>query len=462
MPDLKANKQVIGWNTWASHLPKDYLAKYVLEAGCTQVALIDDCLPLAYHPLRSEESQRYMTDLYVRYMGQVVMSLGIESQLIIMSEHFDPMEFLRIASKLSLADVAHMLPKGKRNNFLNLGFDDLAHPVMEFYAHQLMSQTGAQTILRGTGQRSLTEHEVIQGVGYYLVDAESSTEQHVDRAIQYGKLSCDQAEYLRFVLSLWKRGHLLRGTSHVDQVSDLFATLPDTRRSLLEGLIQEFKLVRDSSLFVTGGVASRNGATLKDTDCLVLANQIHIPQGFFPIPEEIQKAFAKGEVQVVSLKARINGNEISLRFIHPTQLSTYFSCLDPVLVWRQSPLYTRGQTGESNVDIYGQLHWNDFGETDFPSGGSCYLQPRSANGLPLIDSTAHMILTSRMLTDNGCQAGCKLQLLSDLLGRYGNDVGSGGILDCISKIRPLNANMRDELTALLTIIDLSGNAQMMY
>ncbi len=53
-----------GWNTWASSLPKDYLLKYIIEAGDNQVVIIDDLLPLQYRN-RNKEEQKRVTDLYV-------------------------------------------------------------------------------------------------------------------------------------------------------------------------------------------------------------------------------------------------------------------------------------------------------------------------------------------------------------------------------------------------------------
>ncbi len=436
---MSIEDQTSGWCTWASSPPKDYLAKFVAAGGPVQTVIIDDVLPRAIHS-RCESSQNRRTNLYDRFIHGLGEKVDVDISVTPLSTLWNTADALAVMGRFTISQIIRAMPEPKRQNAQDLSAVDYYHGPIEQYTYDLLRNGGAQSIVRGSGQGSF----MLGNSGVVFVDAKASISDTLAKA--HGEKSSLAMDFL----TRWQRGRLLKGFTHETDFAKVLANVSPKEADIISRLVSITSSLPDTSMFLVGGSAQgeppRQG---RDIDTVVVTDRLFGIEGFDDIPESVKRLFALGEIPVVCLKSLHDGEvDTSVRIIRSELAHRYFDCTEPIPTWRQRPLSERGKLGENIIGLDGVERWVPFCEQTYPDGGSVLLQRRFHNGIPLIDSTTHMLLTGRPLADSGCNNSVKLKLLEQL-SNYG-DVAR--IDEITSRVRYICPEIINELKAITEII----------
>lgn len=433
-----------GWNTWASSPPKDHLAKYVAQAGPDQIVLIDNVMPPAFQG-RTPETQGRMTDLYTRFLGQLAIATGNQLQTIRLSDCLTLEEAWQCMANYTLSDLRQTMPRDKRK-FPNLALSELLHSIGEYVAFNQLRKLGATRILRGSGQTGLMNKCADKTLEFEPVDAAQPLNDHLRAHLQ-----TDKKNSVDDTLKLWSEARMIKGRTHMDNYHSFLDRVkgPD-KRKVIERLQKHFKEVKGSACMVVGKTAQTDCGASGDLDMLVISQGIDLPDTFPTIPLSIRNAFQQANIPVVSVKSDFHGVETSIRYVNPLLLTRYYQ--SPVTpYWRQRPLYAHGQTSLDFRSTDGESHSIELDERPYDDGGSlCHNYQVVANGIPLIDATAHMVLTGRFITNTGCYEGIKLDLIRQIKDASPNLPTA--LSTILSADRPVNADIGREVDALWRIL----------
>jgi hypothetical protein len=198
----------IGYSTWASSLPKEYLAKYVLMAGTRQAVIVDDLLPLAYKE-RDDATQERNTKLYITFLSQLQSALSFveEATIIPLSERASLRDLVKVANHCDIDPVVTM-PQEKRKSKVILPFQEYIHPLYEFLAYSILEEEGVEAIIRGSGQQGLVNEykKLNDSIRFSCVPTEKTLLQCANQ-LNHSENSVTD---LLAVVDMWRSAELLK------------------------------------------------------------------------------------------------------------------------------------------------------------------------------------------------------------------------------------------------------------
>jgi hypothetical protein len=430
-----------GWNTWASSLPKEYLAEFIVKADKSQIIYIDDILPKFYRN-RTTFSQNRMKDLYTFFIKDIFNTLfDKEPKIDYISEIFDFKVFLKELSFITFDDAVRSMPEDKRKDFSQRPSYEIIHLAAEEYIFNRMISSGIDKILKGSGQFGLINESNFSDKFEILKKGGNTTEFINNSSVpEYKRVEVISR------LKLWEKAKLLRGYSSIETFNQI--KLPDNLNKIVEK-ISNFYNDKPCSLMLTGSLANFKISDQFDTDdidFICFSDSIIVPDfAKYKISSEIEEKYISGDILEISIALYIDGKKVSIRFIKPNTILNYFSIPNyKHSYWRMTSLKKQGDDKLKFFDKKNRTYIIEMLEKQFLDG-FLYNMPIKKFFKTIINPTIHMILSGRMIVDNLVLSAIKLSLIKSLTRN--SSKFNENIVDIIKNFR-LAADIEKELLSI--------------
>ncbi len=419
----------VGWNTSVGSLPKKHTLTYIAKALELAQRRAIICLDLAFPKVFQGKSVSLVVqhaDVYETVARLLAREYQKEIQVVRSDLGDELFPWLELARSISIQGLLRSLPPSIDKKSISI--KDLSHPLFEYQAWKLLAESGAEQIITNVSRPSLVDGYPLK-ISAKPLDARSSESDKVDE--------------LWNLLSL---GGFVKGYYDKDRPF----SVTDSNTLTICNSVREYLLAKCGNnpfaLILTGS-ASQAVENPNDIDLLVISESIQCPTGFDPVADEVCLMYARGDLDTVALKSDINGKCVSLRFLHPKTIQSYYS-KEVLRQWRQRP---QAKSASEYFDIFGNLVLMPICEETM-AGGYVRSKQTMIKGIPILETNLTMLEKGYFIYDSGGFTLAPFLLLQNLANiRPGYAQSAADVLLGLRK--PLQLTVKKRIIAQASIAE---------